>query len=109
MQHRLAYPVPTIWFAALVATSGLALFAWPGRSWVALGVVEVLLVLVFVADAVLCVAPRRIDVQREIDESVTLGEETTLTWLVAATVQLASLESPSPMRCGPACRPNVAG
>ncbi len=39
--------------------------------------------LVFVADAVLCVAPRRIDVQREIDESVTLGEETTLTWLVA--------------------------
>ena len=83
MQHRLAYPVPTIWFAALVATSGLALFAWPGRSWVALVVVEVLLVLVFVADAVLCVAPRRIDVQREIDESVTLGEETTLTWLVA--------------------------
>lgn len=83
MQHRLAYPVPTIWFAALVAASGLALFAWPGRSWVALGVVEVLLVLVFVADAVLCVAPRRIDVQREIDESVTLGEETTLTWLVA--------------------------
>ena len=83
MQHRLAYPVPTIWFAALVAASGLALFAWPGRSWVALGVVEVLLVLVFVADAVLCVAPRRIDVQRETDESVTLGEETTLTWLVA--------------------------
>lgn len=83
MQHRLAYPVPTIWFAALVAASGLALFAWPGRSWVALVVVEVLLVLVFVADAVLCVAPRRIDVQREIDESVTLGEETTLTWLVA--------------------------
>ena len=38
---------------------------------------ELLLVLVFVADAVLCVAPRRIDVQREIDESVTLGEETT--------------------------------
>ena len=83
MQHRLAYPVPTIWFAALVAASGLALFAWPGRSWVALGVVEVLLVLVFVTDAVLCVAPRRIDVQREIDDSVTLGEETTLTWLVA--------------------------
>ncbi len=83
MQHRLAYPVPTVWFAALAAASGLALFAWPGRSWVALGVVEVLLVLVFVADAVLCVAPRRIDVQREIDESVTLGEETTLTWLVA--------------------------
>ena len=83
MQHRLAYPVPTVWFAALVAASGLALFAWPGRSWVALVVVEVLLVLVFVADAVLCVAPRRIDVQREIDESVTLGEETTLTWLVA--------------------------
>jgi uncharacterized protein (DUF58 family) len=32
---------------------------------------------------VLCVAPKRIDVQRELVESVTLGETTELTWLVA--------------------------
>ena len=107
MQHRLAYPVPTIWFAALVAASGLALFAWPGRSWVALGVVEVLLVLVFVADAVLCVAPRRIDVQREIDESVTLGEETTLPWLFANRAARLAREvgaAPQPPRSVPAAR-----
>jgi len=83
MKHRLAYPVPTVWFAALAAVSGLAMFAWPGRSWVALGAVEVVLLLVLLADAVLCVAPRRIDVQREVDESVTLGEEVPLSWQVA--------------------------
>lgn len=82
MKHRLAYPVPTVWFAALTAASGLALFAWPGRSWQALGVVEVVLALVLVVDAVACVAPRRIVVHREVDESVTLGEEVALTWQV---------------------------
>lgn len=82
MTHRIAYPLPTVWFAALVAVSGLALFAWPGRSWTALVAVEMLLLLAFIVDAMLCVAPKRIDVQRELDESVTMGETTTLTWLV---------------------------
>lgn len=82
MKHRIAYPLPSVWFAALVAMSGLALFAWPGRSWTALLVVELLLLLAFIVDAVLCVAPKRIDVQRELDESVTMGEAMTLTWLV---------------------------
>ena len=83
MKHRPAYPLPTVWFAALVAATGLALFAWPGSDWWALWAVELALLAVFVLDALLCVAPRRIDVQREMEESVTLGEETTLTWLVA--------------------------
>lgn len=83
MTRRLAYPLPTVWFAALVAVSGLALFAWPGRSWSALVVVELLLLLVFLVDAALCVAPHRFDVQRELDESVTLGECTVLTWVIA--------------------------
>lgn len=83
MKHRRAYPLPTVWFAALVAISGLVLFAWPGRSWVALGVVELALLLALVVDATLCVAPKRIDVQREFDESVTMGESVVLTWLVA--------------------------
>lgn len=83
MRHRPAYPLPTVWFAALAAVTGLALFAWPGTDWWALWAVELALLGVFVVDAVLCVAPRRIDVQREMEESVTLGEETTLTWVVA--------------------------
>ncbi|MDP2292421.1 MAG: DUF58 domain-containing protein [Actinomycetota bacterium] len=82
-RRRPAYPLPTVWFAALVAVSGLALFAWPGRSWSALLVVELVLLVAFVADAALCVAPHRIDVQRELDESVTLGETTVLTWIIA--------------------------
>lgn len=83
MKYRFAYPVPTVWFAALAALSGLALFAWPGRSWLALGVVEIVLLVVVLVDAVLCVAPRRIDVSREVDDSITLGEEAVLTWQVA--------------------------
>ena len=82
MKHRPAYPLPTVWFAALVAMSGLALFAWPGRSWTALLVVELLLLVAFVVDAVLCTSPKRIDVKRQLDESVTIGESMTLTWLV---------------------------
>ena len=83
MRTRPAYPVPTVWFAALAALSGLALFAWPGRSWWALLAVEVGLVALLLVDTLLCVAPRRIDVKRELVESVTLGETTELTWLVA--------------------------
>jgi len=82
MKHRIAYPLPTVWFAALVAISGLALFAWPGRSWNAMVVVELLLLVAFIVDAVLGVSPKRIDVQRDVDETVTMGEAVTLTWLV---------------------------
>jgi uncharacterized protein (DUF58 family) len=82
MDSRRAYPVPTVWFAALVAASGLALFAWPGRSWWALVAVEVAMLMVFVIDAVLCVSPRRIGVTREVQETMTLGEQAVLTWVV---------------------------
>lgn len=83
MSRRPTYPVPTVWFAALVAITGLALFTWTGRSWNALWLIEGALALIFVADAAACTAPHRIDVQREVVESVTLGDEVTLTWLVA--------------------------
>lgn len=79
---RFAYPVPTAWFAALAAASGLGLFAWPGSNWWALWAVELALVAVFIIDTVACVSPREISVQREVVESVTVGEETTLTWLI---------------------------
>ncbi len=81
--RRPAFPLPTVGFAALVAVTGLALFAWPGRSWQALVVVEVGLVALMLIDAVACVSPGLIDVQRELAESVTMGEDTTLTWIVA--------------------------
>ena len=80
--RRIAYPIPTVWFAALAAVSGLLLFAWPGTSWWALGAVELLLLVVLVVDTVACVAPQRIDVQRDVVESITIGEQATLTWLI---------------------------
>ena len=84
-KSRIAFPVPTSWFAALVAATGLALFAWPGRSWTAFSVVEIVLASLFVVDGLACVAPRRIHVQREVAESATLGEPLVLTWLVDNT------------------------
>lgn len=84
-KSRVAFPVPTVWFAALAAVTGLGLFAWPGRSWLALGVVEIVLAALFVIDGLMCVAPRRIQVQRELAESATLGEPLVLTWLVDNT------------------------
>jgi uncharacterized protein (DUF58 family) len=82
MMKRLAYPVPTVWFAALVAATGLALFAWPGRGWWALLVVEAVMLLLFALDAAMCVSPHRIGVAREAPESMTLGEKAVLTWIV---------------------------
>ena len=79
---RPAFPVPTVWFAALTAATGLALFAWPGRSWSTLLVVEALLLAVLLVDAVACVAPKRIAVHRDVAESTTLGERIALSWLV---------------------------
>ena len=38
---RIAAPLPTAWFAALVALTGGLLFAWPGRDWSVLLLVEV--------------------------------------------------------------------
>ena len=78
-----AYPVPSVWFAALAAACGLALFAWPGRSWTAFWLVEAALVVVLAADAALCQSPSRISVGRSLPDAVTLGEEATLTWAVA--------------------------
>lgn len=89
-RSRPAFPVPTVWFAALAAATGLGLFAWPGRSWSALWAVEALLGLLLVGDALACVSPRRIAVQREMPETITLGERGEVTWLVDNTARRAA-------------------
>ena len=55
MTRRPAFPLPTVGFAALVAVTGLTLFAWPGRSWQALMTVDAVLVVLMVIDTVACV------------------------------------------------------
>jgi uncharacterized protein (DUF58 family) len=79
---RLAVPVPTPWLAALIAASGLALFAWPGRSWAALLAVEAVVLLAALIDTVRCPSPGRVAVDRSMPESVALGESATLTWVI---------------------------
>jgi uncharacterized protein (DUF58 family) len=71
-----------VWFAALVAASGVAMLAWPGESWWALVAVEVVVLLAFVLDTALCVSPMRIGVARDAPDTMTLGEQGVLTWIV---------------------------
>jgi uncharacterized protein (DUF58 family) len=98
---RTAVPLPTGRFAALVAISGLLLFAWPGRDWRMLIVVEVVLAAVFVFDAVRCTSPKQIVVTRTAPEVVTVGDEAELSWVVenhsarAAQVRVADALWPS--------------
>jgi uncharacterized protein (DUF58 family) len=83
--RSLAPPAPTSWFAALVALSGLALFAWPGRSWVAFLAIEAVLVAAFVADAVACAPPHAVAVQRSVPETLRVGDTAELAWIVDNT------------------------
>ena len=75
-------PVPTGRFALLVALTGLGFFAWPGRSWIALLVVEVVLLTVFVGDAFFGISPKQIVVFRDHPSSTALGEVTTMSWTI---------------------------
>lgn len=99
--RRPAYPVPTAWFAALVAVTGAALFFWTGTVWWALLALEVVLLTVFLVDAILCVSPSRIDVVREAPEAVTMGEQSELVWVLSnharrgATVTMSDALWPS--------------
>lgn len=75
-------PIPTGRFALLMAASSIGLFFSPGRSWALLWVVEAVLVLVFLLDALAGVSPKQIVVARQHPDAVTLGETATLTWVV---------------------------
>lgn len=81
-RRSFTWPVPTVWFALVVALSALALLAWPGRSWVALLVIEAIVLVVFVADAVVCTAPRRIQVSRSAPAVTSVGDHGEISWTV---------------------------
>jgi uncharacterized protein (DUF58 family) len=75
-------PLPTGRFAALVGVTGLLFFAWPGRDWVVFAVVEAVLALCYVVDAIGCTSPKRVAVTREAPDLVTIDEEAGLSWVV---------------------------
>jgi uncharacterized protein (DUF58 family) len=80
MTRARAVPLPTPWLAGLIALTGLALFAWPGRSWIALVVVELVVLALFIADAVLCASPTVVGVQRDAPGALTLGQSASVHW-----------------------------
>jgi uncharacterized protein (DUF58 family) len=65
-----------------MAASAIGFIVWSGTNWAALWLVDAVLVLLFLADAVIGVAPSRIVVRREHPDAVALGETATLTWVV---------------------------
>ncbi|MEO7398756.1 MAG: DUF58 domain-containing protein, partial [Ilumatobacteraceae bacterium] len=75
-------PVPSGRFALLMAVTATTFFFWSGDNWTLLWIVEGVLVALFVVDAIAGVAPSRITVAREHADSVTLGETSTITWVL---------------------------
>lgn len=75
-------PVPSGRFALLMAASALGFFFWSGDDWRVLWLLEGALVVLLVVDALAGVTPAKINVVRRHPDSVTLGETTTLTWVV---------------------------
>ena len=76
------WPVPTPWFAGLLALTGLGMFAWPGHSWSAFWVTNAVLLAVFVADGIACTSPRAVTVTREVAQSIRVGDTAPLAWVV---------------------------
>jgi uncharacterized protein (DUF58 family) len=74
--------VPTVWFAALVALSAVALFAWPGRSWNAFLIAEGVVAVFFLLDAIACTSPSKIGVSREAPDTLRVGDEGQIAWVI---------------------------
>lgn len=75
-------PIPSGRFALLMALTATGFFFWSGRSWTLLWVVEGVLVLLFLLDALVGASPAKIKVRRDHPDSITLGETATMTWTV---------------------------
>ena len=75
-------PLPTVWFAAVVAATGLALLAWSGDSWDVLLVIEGALVALFAVDALLAPSPRAIEVVRDVPSTLRAGDGGAMSWRI---------------------------
>lgn len=75
-------PLPTVWFAMVLALTGLALFAWPGRSWRVLVALDVVLAIVFLLDAALATSPSSVDVTRQMPATMRVGDTAPMSWVV---------------------------
>lgn len=75
-------PVPTGWFALLVALAAIPVMVLRSTSWVLLAVIGMLAIVLAVVDAALAVRPRDIEVIREFPATLTVGELGQIAWRV---------------------------
>lgn len=75
-------PLPSGRFALLMAVTAVGIFFVAGDNWALLWVVEAVLLVIFLADALAAVSPAKVKVIREHPDSVALGETATLTWVI---------------------------
>lgn len=79
---RATIPVPTGRLAVVVAVTAVALLGWPGRSWWALAVVNVVVFAIVAIDVVRCSSPSTVDVTRSHVGSTRVGDRVTISWTV---------------------------
>lgn len=75
-------PVPTGFAALAVVVAGIPLVVLRADRWAVLIVVLAALVVLFAIDAAAAPSPRLLDVRRELPGSMTLGERSTIDWVV---------------------------
>ena len=75
-------PIPSGRLALLMASSAVAFVFVRGDDWTVLWIVEALVLVVFVVDALAAVSPAQIHVSREHPDSVSLGDPARLTWVI---------------------------
>ena len=98
-----------------MALTTIGFFFSSSRNWTTLWIVEAVLLLVFVVDAVAGVSPSRIVVFREHADAITLGETATMTWILenharsSATVTMTDALWPSLRATRRSVRVRVAG
>ena len=84
-RRSVTWPLPTAWFALVLAVSGLGLFAWTGRDWSALLALDVGLLFVFLVDAAMATSPATVTVTRDAPATMRVGDAAPLTWIVENT------------------------
>lgn len=98
---RRSLPVPTGWFALVVALAAIPVAVLQVESWVLVPIVIALVAILALGDAISAVKPNDVDVDREFPTSVTVGEDAQIAWTVrnhgprAATITVADAIWPS--------------
>ncbi len=75
-------PVPTGWFALLVALAAIPVMVLRSTSWLLLAGIGILAIVLAAVDALLAVRPRDIEVIREFPATLTVGEPGQIAWRV---------------------------